>query len=243
MKTTIKTTTIIITLLIFSPASTIADTWDRKLTSLSTTDDLIEEGLRAHKQGDFTYAFRLFKQAADQGNAVAQNEIGVFYAQGQGVQQDNEQAAFWYRKAADQGHAVAQNNLGILYEKGEGVQRDNEQAAYWYRKAADQGDANGQFNLGNLYHQNLRQICGFNLACGLKQLAISEQLYRKAAAQGLIAAKLNLGVLLSSDMFKANEGKKLLKEVASSNDPELAQKAITQLNNVQADEAAVDKTL
>jgi TPR repeat protein len=58
-----------------------------------------------------------YRKAADQGNARAQFNLGVLYANGQGVAQDYAEAARWYRKAADQGHADAQNNLGLLAAK------------------------------------------------------------------------------------------------------------------------------
>ncbi|HEY5139605.1 MAG TPA: hypothetical protein VIJ25_09880, partial [Methylococcales bacterium] len=37
---------------------------------------------------------------AEQGDAKAQNDLGVMYANGDGVAQDDKQAAFWFRKAA-----------------------------------------------------------------------------------------------------------------------------------------------
>ena len=58
---------------------------------------------------------------ADQGNAAAQNNLGVVYANGTGVAKDPAQAVFWYRKAADQGDAAAQNNLGVAYANGTGI--------------------------------------------------------------------------------------------------------------------------
>ena len=82
---------------------------------------------------------------------VAQNNLGVIYANGQGVPQDYAAAASWYRKAADQGHAIAQNNLGSMYRIGQGVPQDYAAAVSWYRKAADQGYATAQNNLGSMY--------------------------------------------------------------------------------------------
>ena len=41
----------------------------------------------------------------------------MFYAHGQGVQQDYTQAAFWYRQAAEQGDADAQNSLSAIQDK------------------------------------------------------------------------------------------------------------------------------
>ena len=47
------------------------------------------------------------------GEAQAQYAIGLRYASGRGVPQDDAEAVTWYRKAAEQGHADAQNNLGL----------------------------------------------------------------------------------------------------------------------------------
>jgi hypothetical protein len=50
---------------------------------------------------------------ANQGNAIAQTNLGVLYRDGKGVPQDYAEALRWYRKAADQGNAIAQTNLGM----------------------------------------------------------------------------------------------------------------------------------
>ncbi|MDE4699642.1 SEL1-like repeat protein, partial [Klebsiella pneumoniae] len=47
-------------------------------------------------------------KSAEAGDAKAQYNLGVAYATGQGVRQDNRTAVEWYRKAADQGDATAQ---------------------------------------------------------------------------------------------------------------------------------------
>ena len=80
------------------------------------------------------------------------------YANGEGVVEDDAEAARWYRLAADQGHAIAQSNLGVMYANGEGVVEDDAEAARWYRLAADQGLAGGQNNLGCDVRQ--RRGCG-----------------------------------------------------------------------------------
>ena len=101
---------------------------------------------------DYAQAMSWYRRAADQGFALAQNDVGDLYANGQGVTRDDAQALSWYRKAADQGNAAAQTNLGLFYANGRGgVAQDFAQAADWYRKAADQGDATAQNNLGDLY--------------------------------------------------------------------------------------------
>ena len=81
---------------------------------------------------------RMLEEAADQGEAQAQCNIGVSYHHSQGVPQNHSTATEWYRKAADQGHAMAQVHLGRLYALGVGVPKDSSQALRWLRKAEAQ---------------------------------------------------------------------------------------------------------
>ena len=79
------------------------------------------------------------RQAAEQGDATAQFNLGNMYANGEGVPQDDPEAARWFRLAAEQGLASAQFNLGVMCANGEGVLKDNAEAVRWYRLAAEQG--------------------------------------------------------------------------------------------------------
>ena len=102
--------------------------------------------------GSFGSTMRL-SRAVEQGEAGAQFQLGVLYANGQGVPQNYEEAVQWYRRAAEQGEAVAQFNLGVKYDNGQGVPQNYEVAGQWYRRAAEQGHARAQSNLGVLYAQ------------------------------------------------------------------------------------------
>jgi len=73
-----------------------------------------------------------FRMAADKGHAAAQFELGQMYAQGLGVAQQFEEAAYWYLLAAKQGHAQAQFHLGFLHSHGQGVEQDYAKAYQWY---------------------------------------------------------------------------------------------------------------
>jgi len=79
----------------------------------------------------------LTRQRADQGDTIAQFNLGLMYNDGERVPQDFGQAAAWYRQAADQGFARAQYNLGVMYDNGEGVPQDPAEAVAWWRRAAD----------------------------------------------------------------------------------------------------------
>jgi hypothetical protein len=113
----------------------------------------LEDGQAAVRYGDYARAMQYFRVLADQGNSVAQNNLGFMYDQGLGVPRDYAQAVVWYRKASDQGDAAAQNNLGRMYVGGQGVPRDYAQAVVWLRKAAEQRNALGQVNLGTMYER------------------------------------------------------------------------------------------
>ena len=86
--------------------------------------------------------------AAEAGDALAQNELGLRFQLGNGVAQDLAAAAAWYRKSAEQGMAIPQYNLALLYREGFGVEQSYENAFYWLIKAAQQGLANAQYDLG-----------------------------------------------------------------------------------------------
>jgi uncharacterized protein len=47
-----------------------------------------ENAVAAYQSGDYAAALRLFRLLADNGDARAQNSLGVMYAEGQGVPQD-----------------------------------------------------------------------------------------------------------------------------------------------------------
>ena len=96
----------------------------------------------AHREeGDITQSARQFRPLAEQGNAMAQYNLGVLYATGQGVKRDYREAAKWYRRSAAQGVVHAQHKLGNLHLQGLGVPRNLELAHLWHSVAAAQGHA------------------------------------------------------------------------------------------------------
>ena len=96
--------------------------------------------------------FKDILKKAEQGDVVAQYNLGQMYLYGQGTTQNFKQAIYWYTKAAKQGLADYQYNLGVMYNTGQGVTKNSKQAVYWYKKSAEQGDADAQYNLGVMYY-------------------------------------------------------------------------------------------
>ena len=64
----------------------------------------LDKSLDALERGDFQTAYNILIPLANQGDAIAQNNIGVMFEDGMGVPQDDNLAANWYRKAAEQGY-------------------------------------------------------------------------------------------------------------------------------------------
>ena len=82
--------------------------------------------------------------AAEQGNATAQLNLGVMYADGRGVLKDDAEAVKWYRLAADQGQVDAQYGLGLMYADGRGVLKDSVLAHMWSNIAGANGNASAR---------------------------------------------------------------------------------------------------
>jgi TPR repeat protein len=60
---------------------------------------------------------RWYRLAADQGNAFAQNNLGLMYAQGFGVPEDIVLAYMWFNLSAAQGNEAARDNKDIAEQQ------------------------------------------------------------------------------------------------------------------------------
>lgn len=63
------------------------------------------------RNGNYGEAVSWYRKAADGGNAAAQYNLGVMYANGRGVPKNDAQAGVWFRKAAEQGLDATQDEL------------------------------------------------------------------------------------------------------------------------------------
>jgi len=154
----------------------------------------MKDGDVAYHRGDYVTASKIYGSLAAQGNARAQNNLGMISLKGHGVAHDDAEALKWFRLAAAQGLAEAQLNLGAMYAEGLGLAQDYAQAGKWFRLAAEQGDAKAQFNLGLLY------MSGSGVAHNDAQAVTW---VRKSAVQGLAQAQYTLG-----SMYEHGQGVK-----------------------------------
>ena len=66
-----------------------------------------EDGMAAYNRGDYVPAMRVFRRLAEQGNAKAQNVLGVMFRKGEGVPKNPARAHMWFSFAAKRGDAKA----------------------------------------------------------------------------------------------------------------------------------------
>jgi TPR repeat protein len=144
----------------------------------------LEDGIAALEAGNYDTGLQLLLPLAKEGDAKAQNAIGVAYLNGWGVEQDYREATRWLQMSAEQGDARGQASLGITYHYGLGVEQDYGEAIRLYRAAAEQGNTRAQVNLASLLIEGL----------GAKQdMQEAIRWTRIAAEQGDSMAQLNLG--------------------------------------------------
>ena len=130
-------------------------------------------------------------EAAAKGDAAAQFELGMRYAEGRGMPQDHQQAISWLNKAAQQNLAPAQFRIGSMYERGLGTGKDLKRAREFYMKAAAQGHARATHNLGVLFAEG---------AEGKPDYATALTWFKKAAELGVRDSQFNLAILYARGM-------------------------------------------
>lgn len=176
--------------------------------------DNLQKGDRAFKAKDYATALQQYQEAAKQGSAAAENNLGYLYAHGLGVTQDYAQALGHYRTAAEAGNAAAENNLGRLYSEGSGVGKNDREAFRWHAKAAGQGDPEGEYWVGYFYA----------LGKGVKRNPSKAATWLQASAKaGYAPAQAGLGTLYKEGIgVKKDEAKskELYQAAAHQNNPE-----------------------
>jgi len=107
-------------------------------------------GMAALDAGNDRAAADHFLASATIGYAPAQFQLGLLYASGRGVAEDDATALTWYRRAALQGHGLAQYSLGNAHVRGIGVAADQTTGLMWLGASADGGEAVAKLALQEL---------------------------------------------------------------------------------------------
>ena len=160
----------------------------RRDAANSSSNADYQQAVADYNAGRFPEAAASFSLAAGQGHAESQYMLSTLYDAGQGVPQDDTEAARWERAAAEQGHVYAQANLSFRYSSA----GDLAGAFEWCQRAADGVLAWAQYNLGLMYQK------GEGVA---RSDAEAAHWYRLAAAQGFADAQQRL-----ADLYYLGQG-------------------------------------
>ena len=131
------------------------------------------------------------RKLAASGDAAAEYEVGLRYAEGRTVGRDPKIAASWFDKAAAQGLAPAQYRIGSAYEKGIGVSRDPALAMAWYDRAAEAGNVKAMHNLA---------VMAADGSTGKSDYAKAAAWFAKAAGHGIRDSQFNLAILYAKGL-------------------------------------------
>jgi len=101
----------------------------------------VADGVRAFDAGWYEDALAEFLPAAEAGDMQAQLALASMYQFGEGVAQNDAEAAKWTRAAAELGDPVAQINLSQFLAAGRGVERDAAESYFWLLLAAGQNNS------------------------------------------------------------------------------------------------------
>ena len=108
---------------------------------------------------DFEQALRLFREEAEDGNALAMHDLRRMFADGLGMEIDTGTSFSWYAKALsdfEDIESVKENRyveyrIGKMYAAGLGTEQDYEEAAGWFGEAVSKNHKYAQYSLAGLY--------------------------------------------------------------------------------------------
>lgn len=191
---------------------------------------------------DDAQLFQAIKKLALDGNVNSQARLGQCYALGKGVDQDWDEAVYWWRRAADAGSAGAQFGLAMCYLEGNGVEQSPHKAFVWFLKSANQGDAAAEFNVGMSYATGRGVDRDDRKAV---EWLMKSALQGYAEAQLCLAGHYNMGRGLDKDAVEAyawlclaslenDMAQQLKKRYSSSMTEEQLELSRTRLNEISA---------
>lgn len=111
---------------------------------------LLKEAIEYYDDEDYFNAVKLFEQIADK-DIKAQYYLGLCYEHGDGVIEDEEEAAKWFGKAASYGYPNAQYELARIYLSDNVKLYDIDKGIKFLNMSASQGYKDAMSLLGAFY--------------------------------------------------------------------------------------------
>lgn len=118
----------------------IGDERIREERALIKENEQVEEEYRNQLESkEFWKNFDELTFNAQTGDADAQNKLGEMYYYGDEIEQDLNQAVYWFKEAAKQKHADGMFNLGVCFVNGDGLEKNKTTGLGFIRQAAKLG--------------------------------------------------------------------------------------------------------
>ena len=129
--------------------------------------------------------YEKYIDAANQGDAEAQYQIGLCFSKGDGVKLDLKKAKSWFEKSAKQEHGKAQFEYAKLL--------NNKNSVIWYEKAAEHGVDQAFFNLGMYYSTKVGGV--------MRDINKAIFWFKKAAEKNVEHSCWHLGYLYNNEII------------------------------------------
>ena len=117
----------------------------------------------------------IVKEKANKGDAVAQNQLGVWYYTGKNVKQDYKVALDWWAKSAKQNNPDGIGNMAMCYQLGNGIKKGNASIIPQHEKIVK--------NSGSVFSARLLMDCyqnGIGVKRDLKKVEIYQEVLAKS---------------------------------------------------------------
>ncbi len=167
-----------------------------------------ETGPQLIQPSDVTYqlweSLMLVRQA-NEGDPVAQEQLGFRYFLGKGFPTDTAKAAYWMEKAADQNMAIAEYNLGVFLNNGWGIAWNPFKAYERFKAAALDSLPEGEFAYGLFFTDNL--VVQRNWGTAYHWLKLAEDA-KYEPAKKVIDEFIRRGIPIASDSVRSQEAKR-----------------------------------
>mgnify|MGYP000054616268 CR=1 FL=1 len=92
----------------------------------------IDDAISSYKKGDYNIALPIFQKLADKNDSLAQEYLGLMYADGLGVKIDYVKAYEYSKKSCDNKNMKGCYNQGVLLSFGKGVKQNHFEATKLY---------------------------------------------------------------------------------------------------------------
>jgi TPR repeat protein len=177
----------------------------KDVENIKDKDLQVTVGITYSNNSLFKEAVVMYTLAAEQGDIVAQYNLGMMFYKGKGVTLNYEKAKNMFELAAKQNYSDAQYMLGNMFYDGDGVIQSYTDAYKMYHLAAVQDHDAAQYEIGYMYYYGV----------GIKQSYVNAKPYfYLAALNGNALAQYMMGYMYyKGDGVKQNykKAKKMFK--------------------------------